>query len=80
MPIYLLVIEFFELWNKACKQSSANLFVAPITFVALTALSLDINTRFETFWFIDACATANAENTLFLTPSAIFSSTKGTCL
>ena len=48
--------------------------------VGLTALSLDIRTKFETFFITDAFATAKVPKTLFLTPSQIFSSTKDTCL
>ena len=61
-------------------QSSESLFDAPITLVGLTALSLEISTRFETALFTDAIATDKVPNTLFFTPSHIFSSTKGTCL
>ena len=60
-------------------KSSASLLDAPIIFVGLTALSLDIKTKLETF-FNEAFATAKVLKTLFLTPSQIFSSTNGTCL
>ena len=63
-----------------CIQSSANLLDAPIILVGLTALSLDISTKFETFFKIDAFATDKVLKTLFFTPSQIFSSTSGTCL
>ena len=48
--------------------------------VGLTALSLEISTKFETSFLTDAIATDKVPNTLFFTPSHIFSSTKGTCL
>ena len=35
---------FASFW-KACRESSASLFVAPIKFVGLTALSLDIKVK-----------------------------------
>ena len=49
-------------------------------FVGLTALSLEINTKFETFLATEALAIAKVPKTLFLTPAQIFCSTKGTCL
>ena len=60
-------------------HNSASLLEAPIILVGLTALSLDIKTRFEIF-FNEAFATANVLKTLFSTPEQIFSSTNGTCL
>ena len=65
---------------KLCMHSSANLLEAPIILVDLTALSLEIKTRFLTFWLIEAFATASVPKTLFLTPSQILASTKETCL
>ena len=59
-------------------HNSASLLEAPMILVGLTALSLDIKTRFEIF-FNEAFATANVL-TLFSTPEQIFSSTNGTCL
>ena len=59
---------------------SDNLFEAPIIFVGLTALSLEISTMFETCLIIEAFVIAKVLKTLFLMPSQIFSSTKGTCL
>ena len=49
-------------------------------FVGRTALSLEIKTTLETFFTIEALTMDKVAKTLFLTPSQIFSSTKGTCL
>ncbi len=59
---------------------SANLLVAPITFVGLTALSVDINTNLFTPNSSAHCATLSVPNTLFLIASTGFVSIKGTCL
>ena len=40
-----IVLEFF--WANACKISSENLLLAPITLVGLTALSVEIKTKFS---------------------------------
>ena len=63
-----------------CIQSSDNLLDAPMILVGLTALSLEISTKLETFLETEAFAIANVLKTLFFTPSQIFSSTNGTCL
>ena len=53
---------------------------APIIFVGLTALSLDMSTKFSTDSDSAAFAIAKVPKTLFLILSQIFSSTNGTCL
>ena len=61
-------------------NSSEALLLAPITLVGLTALSVEINTKISTFEEIAASATRKVPNKLFLIPSIIFCSTRGTCL
>ena len=52
-----------------CIQSSDNLLDAPMILVGLTALSLEISTKLETFLETEAFAIANVLKTLFFTPS-----------
>ena len=80
LTIEKLVLLFFLSLCIDCMHNSASLLDAPIMLVGLTALSLDIRTRFETFLLIDAFATAKVPKTLFLTPAHMFSSTRDTCL
>ena len=48
--------------------------------VGLTALSLDMSTKFETFFITDAFVIARVLKTLFLIPSQMLFSTRVTCL
>ena len=58
--------------------SSANLFDAPITFVGLTALSVDINIIFLTFDSSEALQMLNLRKRYY--NAIIYYSPKGTCL
>ena len=62
------------------KQISVNLFDAPITLVGLTALSVEINTKFLTSNLIEDFNIFKDPKILFFTPSIKFSSTSETCL
>ncbi len=55
-------------------------FVAPMMFVGLTALSVDIMTNRRTFHLSAACTTFQVPRTLFFTASFGLSSISGTCL
>ena len=72
----LLEISLFN----PCKQSSASLLVAPITFVGLTALSVEINTKLETLLLKEIFANSSVAIALLLIPSSRLCSTIGTCL
>ena len=69
-----------ELFLYPWTMSSHILFVAPITFVGFTALSVDINTKFSTLFFIQESITFFVPKTLFFIASNGESSIKGTCL
>ena len=45
-----VISSLFLLLKSACKQISPNLFVAPIKFVGLTALSVEMKTNLETLF------------------------------
>ena len=75
-----LVAEKFVLLFLLCTIISHIRFVAPITFVGLTALSVEIIVNFSTPYFSETSTIFNVPNTLFLTDSQQLCSISGTCL
>ena len=71
------VLEFLSI---ACIIISHILFEAPITFVGLTALSVEINTNLSAPYLCAHSATFNVPITLFLIASSGLRSIRGTCL
>ena len=67
-------------WLTAWTIISQSLFVAPITLVGFTALSVEIKTNFSTLYWLASCAIFNVPITLFFIASDGLSSIKGTCL
>ena len=73
-------IEVLAFEDIISNISSANLLVAPITFVGLTALSVEINTKFSTLFLTAASAHVTVPKIFVSTPAKTFFSTSGTCL
>ena len=55
-------------------------FVAPMTFVGLTALSVEMRMNFSAPYFSASSAVLYVPKTLFLTASQLLCSISGTCL
>ena len=64
----------------ACTIISQSLFVAPITLVGFTALSVEIKTNLSLYIYLHIQQHLMFPNTLFLIASRGLSSIKGTCL
>ena len=75
-------LEFWFISLRTCTAISAILLDAPITFVGLTALSVEINTNDLTFAFNASFASLYVPIKLFSTDLEILflSCTSGTCL
>ena len=70
----------WQLLLSDCTYNSATRFVAPITLVGFTALSVLTSTNAATPIVADASATIFVPKTLFLMASHGFASIIGTCL